>query len=66
MTVDPHDRSGTRSREPASNQVWTTNEMHHGWLYGTARRVKGRTGARFKKAMSQADEAQILRDWRIE
>jgi len=29
------------------------------------RRVKGRAGARFKKAMSQADEAAILRDWRI-
>ena len=30
------------------------------------RRVKGRAGARFKKAMSQADEAAIRRDWRIE
>ena len=30
------------------------------------RRVKGRAGARFKKAMSQADEAAILREWRIE
>jgi len=30
------------------------------------RRVKGRAGARFKKAMSQADEAAILRAWRIE
>jgi ribonuclease HI len=30
------------------------------------RRVKGRSGARFKKAMSQADEAAILREWRIE
>jgi ribonuclease HI len=30
------------------------------------RRVKGRAGARFKKAMSQGDEAAILRDWRIE
>lgn len=30
------------------------------------RRVKGRPGARFKKAMSQGDEAAILRDWRIE
>src|SRR3954465_12818046 len=29
------------------------------------RRVKGRAGARFKKAMSQADEAAILRDWQI-
>ena len=30
------------------------------------RRVKGRAGARFKKAASAADEAAILRDWRIE
>jgi len=30
------------------------------------RRVKGRPGARFKKAMSQADEAAILREWNIE
>lgn len=30
------------------------------------RRVKGRAGARFKKAMSAADEAAILRGWRIE
>jgi ribonuclease HI len=29
------------------------------------RRVKGRAGARFKKAMSQADEAAILREWNI-
>jgi ribonuclease HI len=29
------------------------------------RRVKGRAGARFKKAMNHADEADILRDWRI-
>lgn len=30
------------------------------------RRVKGRAGARFKKAMTAADEAAILREWRIE
>jgi ribonuclease HI len=30
------------------------------------RRVKGRSGARFKKAMSPADEAAILRNWHIE
>jgi ribonuclease HI len=29
------------------------------------RRVKGRPGARFKKAMHQEDEAAILREWRI-
>jgi ribonuclease HI len=30
------------------------------------RRVKGRAGARFKKAMSATDEATILREWGIE
>jgi ribonuclease HI len=30
------------------------------------RRVKGRPGARFKKAMSQGDEAAILREWGID
>jgi len=30
------------------------------------RRVKGRPGARFKKAMSPGDEATILRDWGID
>ena len=30
------------------------------------RRVKGRPGARFKKAMSQGDEAAILRDWGVD
>jgi ribonuclease HI len=30
------------------------------------RRVKGRPGARFKKAMTAADEAAIRREWRIE
>jgi len=30
------------------------------------RRVKGRAGARFKKAMSVGDEAAILRDWGID
>ena len=29
------------------------------------RRVKGRAGARFKKAMSREDEAAILREWKI-
>lgn len=30
------------------------------------RRVKGRAGARYKKAMTPADEAAILREWNIE
>jgi ribonuclease HI len=37
---------------------------HANWA-DCERRVKGRPGARFKKAMSQGDEAGILREWRI-
>jgi ribonuclease HI len=40
-------------------------ERHATWA-DCERRVKGRAGARFKKAMSQADEAAILREWRVE
>jgi ribonuclease HI len=28
-------------------------------------RVKGRSGARFKKAMSREDEAEILKSWGV-
>jgi ribonuclease HI len=37
-------------------------ERHTTWAE-CERRVKGRSGARFKKAMSAADEAEILRSW---
>ena len=37
-------------------------ERHATWAE-CERRVKGRAGARFKKAMSAADEADILRGW---
>jgi ribonuclease HI len=40
-------------------------ERHTTWA-DCERRVKGRSGARFKKAMSAADEAAIRREWRIE
>jgi len=42
--------------EPMRHATWTDCE----------RRVKGRAGARFKKAMTQADEAAILRDWDVD
>jgi ribonuclease HI len=38
---------------------------HRTWAECEAR-VKGRSGARFKKALSQADESRILREWGIE
>ncbi len=37
--------------------------MRHATWLECERRVKGRSGARFKKAMSAADEAAILRTW---
>jgi ribonuclease HI len=37
--------------------------MRHATWMECERRVKGRSGARFKKAMSAADEAAILRAW---
>jgi ribonuclease HI len=40
--------------------------MRHSTWADCERRVKGRSGARYKKAMSQADEASILREWRID
>jgi ribonuclease HI len=40
--------------------------MRHATWAECERRVKGRSGARFKKATSAADEAAILRDWGVE
>ena len=40
--------------------------MRHTTWADCERRVKGRTGARFKKAMTEADEAAILRGWDID
>ena len=37
--------------------------MRHSTWAECERRVKGQSGARFKKAMSRSEEAQILRDW---
>jgi ribonuclease HI len=60
-------RGGSRSKAPYSYLSVVDGELarHTTWA-DCERRVKGRTGARFKKAMSQADEVAILRDWRIE
>jgi ribonuclease HI len=40
--------------------------MRHSTWADCERRVKGRSGARFKKAMNEADQAAILRSWRFE
>jgi len=39
--------------------------MRHDTWAECERRVKGRSGARFKKAMSAADQAEILRSWQF-
>jgi ribonuclease HI len=39
--------------------------MRHATWAECERRVKGRSGARFKKAMDAADESAILRDWNV-
>jgi ribonuclease HI len=40
--------------------------MRHGTWTECEQRVKGRSGARFKKATSEADELAIWREWRID
>jgi ribonuclease HI len=40
--------------------------MRHATWADCERRVKGRSGAKFKKAQTAADESAILREWRID
>ena len=40
--------------------------MRHATWAECERRVKGKSNARFKKAMSAAEEAAILREWKVE
>jgi ribonuclease HI len=49
----PHSYLSVVDGRPARHATWAECE----------RRVKGRSGARFKKAMSAAEESAILRDW---
>lgn len=49
----PHSYLSVVDGRPARHATWAECE----------RRVKGRSGARFKKAMSPADEEAILRSW---
>lgn len=53
------------AKAPAFSYLSVVNgklEKHASWKECEAR-VKGRPGAKFKKAMSLADEGQILREW---
>ena len=59
--------SATRKSGPPHSYLSVVDgkPMRHATWADCERRVKGRPGARFKKAMSAADEAAILRDWRV-
>jgi ribonuclease HI len=74
--LDLPDETGVPARSPSSARSKGTPYSYLSVVDGQLarhttwaeceRRVKGRAGARFKKAMSAADEAAILREWRIE
>ena len=51
---------------PEGVSVVDGTPMRHATWAECERRVKGRSGALFKKATSAADEAAILRSWRID
>ncbi|MEZ5421170.1 MAG: hypothetical protein R2708_28055 [Vicinamibacterales bacterium] len=54
-----------RSKGPAYSYLSVVDgtPMRHATWADCERRVKGRSGARFKKATSDADQAAILRAW---
>jgi len=66
-TDRPPAATTTKAKAPYSYlSVVDGQAMRHTTWADCERRVKGRSGARYKKALSQADEAAILRDWRID
>ena len=58
----------TKTKSPAYSYLSVIGgvAMRHATWAECEGRVKGRSGARFKKAASAADEAAILRDWGID
>jgi ribonuclease HI len=56
---------GLRSKKTAHSYLSVVDgrPMRHATWAECEQRVKGRSGARFKKAMSAAEEAEILRAW---
>jgi ribonuclease HI len=69
-TAVPRRTEGSGRKEKATPHSYLSvvdgQPMRHATWADCERRVKGRSGARFKKAMSPADEAEILRSWRID
>ena len=55
--------AGRRSAAHSYLSVVDGQPVRHATWAECERRVKGRSGARFKKAMSPADEEAILRSW---
>jgi ribonuclease HI len=69
-TAVPARTAGSKSSQPKRAaysylSVVDGKPMRHSTWAECDRRVKGRSGARFKKATSEADEAAILRAWQI-
>jgi ribonuclease HI len=61
--------SGARGAKSAPHSYLSVVDgqpMRHATWADCERRVKGRSGAKFKKATSAADEIAILRGWHIE
>jgi ribonuclease HI len=61
-------RAGAGKKAPAHSYLSLVDGklVRHATWAECERRVKGRSGARFKKATSAADEAAILRAWGVE
>jgi ribonuclease HI len=67
-TTVPKRREGSSGRSsPAYSYLSLVDgtPMRHSTWADCERRVKGRSGARFKKAISAADESAILRSWHV-
>jgi ribonuclease HI len=70
-TAVPKRKAGSSSHQPKRAaysylSVVDGKPMRHATWAECDARVKGRSGARYKKAMNQADEAAILREWRVD
>ncbi len=70
--TDVPKRSSTRrhaARRPQPTRISASSMaelMRHSTWADCERRVKGRSGARFKKAKDAADETAIMREWRVD
>jgi ribonuclease HI len=63
----PSSSGSGKSKGPAYSYVSVVDgkPMRHSTWAECEQRVKGRSGARFKKATSEADQAEILRSWQF-